>query len=120
MRCAILTGPSNTTCADRGRSGEISKLAPTVSDEKVHFKKSRKQRLSPPLQLLSSNSVAISPRLVSKWVSYFCYNWQAASKSVPGKRGASTMWATLFTIVLVLAAALNLLAIATEYISPES
>jgi hypothetical protein len=57
---------------------------------------------------------------VSKWVSYFCYNWRTAFKSVSGKRGASTMWATLFIIVLVLAAVLNLVAIVTEYASPES
>ncbi len=30
------------------------------------------------------------------------------------------MWATLFIIVLVLAAVLNLVAIVTEYASPES
>jgi len=30
------------------------------------------------------------------------------------------MWATLFTIVLIIAAALNLLAIVTDYTSPES
>jgi len=44
---------------------------------------------------------------------------EQVSNHCRGKRGA-TMWATLFTIVLILAAALNLLAIVTEYTSPES
>jgi hypothetical protein len=41
-----------------------------------------------------------------------------AGASAP--RGAFAMWTTLFTVVLVLAAALNILAIVTDSEPPES
>src|SRR5262245_38182245 len=40
------------------------------------------------------------------------------SNQLSGKRGRS-MWTTLFTVVLVLAATLNVLAIVTEYLPPD-
>jgi hypothetical protein len=40
------------------------------------------------------------------------------SNQLSGKGGVS-MWTTLFTVVLVLAATLNVLAIVTEYLPPD-
>ena len=55
---------------------------------------------------------------VSRWVPYFCFIWAAVFKLSCRGRGRS-MWTTLFTVVLILAATLNVLAIVSNYTPPE-
>jgi hypothetical protein len=62
--------------------------------------------------------IKVGPVFLLHLGSSFQISYRGISNLLSGKGGRS-MWTTLFTVVLVLAATLNVLAIVSEYIPPD-